>query len=207
MPSTPVVPSALVFDVGNVLIRWNPELVYASLILDPSARAHFFKVVLPPEWNLEQDRGRSWAEAEAERIALFPGHAELIRAWRARWHEMVPDAIEANVAVLARARSQGIPCYAITNFARDTFVEAQTRFSFLTSFDGIVVSAHERLLKPDPAIFTLFLERYGKKAGDCLFIDDSAANVATARALGFETIHVTCNTDLAREVASHGFDI
>lgn len=207
MSSSLVAPSALVFDVGNVLIRWNPELVYASLIPDAARRAHFLETVLPPEWNLEQDRGRGWPEAEAERIALFPEYADLIRAWRGRWHEMVPDALEANVAVLAQARSRGIPCYAITNFARDTFIEAQARFPFLTAFDGIVVSAHERLLKPDPAIFTLFLDRYGKKARDCLFIDDSVANVATARALGFSTIHVTGGTDLAREVASHGFNV
>ena len=200
-------PTRLVFDIGNVLIRWDPERVYEELIPDPSARRHFLTEVLPPEWNLEQDRGRSWEEAEDERIDLYPEHADLIRAWRARWHDMVPGEIAANVAVLERARANAIPCYAITNFASDTFAEAQARFPFLREWRGRIVSAEERLLKPDPAIYRLFLERHGLEAAACLFMDDSAANIAAAAALGFATIHVTPQTDLAREVRAHGFDV
>lgn len=200
-------PSILVFDIGNVLIRWDPDLLYRRLIPESSTRAAFFRDILPPEWNLEQDRGRSWAEAEAERIALFPEHAELIRAYRAHWHEMVPHALEANVAVLERARAAGIPCFAITNFASDTLAEARARFPFLTGFEGIVVSAEERLVKPDAAIFTRFLERYGHAAPDCLFMDDSRPNIETADRLGFATIHVTPDTDLAAGVRGHGFMI
>jgi 2-haloacid dehalogenase len=198
-------PDILVFDIGNVLIRWDPALAYARLIPDAQARARFFREVLPPEWNLEQDRGRAWAEAEAEAIARHPAHEDLIRAWRRHWHEMVPDAIDENVAVLADAQKAGIPCYAITNFAADTFAEAQARFPFLTGFDGIIVSAHERLLKPDPAIFDLFLARYRLTAADCLFIDDSDKNVAAAARLGFATVHVTEEIDLRRAVAAQGF--
>lgn len=200
-------PDVLVFDIGNVLIHWDPDHLYAKLIPDAAERAEFYHNVLPPEWNLEQDRGRPWAEAEAERIALFPDKADLIRAWRARWHETVPHALPANAAVLSDARQAGIPCYAITNFAADTFLEAQERFAFLKSFDGIVVSAHERLLKPDPAIFEVFLSRYDQRAENCLFIDDSARNIATARDMGFATVHVTPGTDLRREVAAHGFAV
>lgn len=199
-------PKILVFDIGNVLIRWDPDQLYAKLIPDPLARQAFFHEVLPPEWNLEQDRGRPWAEAEAERIALFPQQADLIRAWRARWHEMVPEAITQNVAVLRAAQQAGIPCYAITNFAADTFAEAQERFSFLkTGFQGIVVSAQEQLLKPDPRIFRRFLERFSLQAEDCLFIDDSAANVRSAASLGFSTIWVAPKTDLLSEIRKHGF--
>lgn len=197
-------PDTLVFDIGNVLIRWDQDLAFRDLIPDAAARAAFFRDILPPEWNLEQDRGRSWAEAEAERIALHPAHAPLIRAYRANWHMMVPEAIAPNVAALAAARRAGIPCYAITNFAADTFTEAQARFPFLTDFDGIVVSAHERLIKPDPEIFRVFLARYRLEAAGCLFMDDSAKNVATARALGFATVLVTPQTDLRREIAAHG---
>ncbi len=198
-------PTTLVFDIGNVLIHWDPDLVYRTLIPDPDERALFLAEVLPPEWNIEQDRGRNWAEAEAERIRLFPDKADLIRAYRARWRDMVPHAIAPNAAVLAAARASGIPCYAITNFASDTFVEAQEKFPFLASFDGVVVSAAERLIKPDPAIFRVFLDRYGRQAGECLFMDDSAKNIATARDLGFSTVHVRPQTDLWREVAAHGF--
>lgn len=197
----------LVFDIGNVLIRWDQELAFLQLLPDARERVAFFRDILPPEWNLEQDRGRSWAEAEAERIALFPDKADMIRSYRARWHAMVPGAIGENVAVLESARQAGIPCYAITNFAADTFSEAQARFPFLTTFAGIVISAEERLLKPDPAIFEVFLTRYGLRAGECLFMDDSAMNIATAREMGFATIHVTPETDLRREVAAHGFAV
>lgn len=198
-------PTTLVFDIGNVLLRWDPNFLFARLIPEKEEREHFLREVLPPEWNEEQDRGRGWDVAEAERIVLFPDKAELIRAWRAHWHEMVPHAIERNVAVLQSAKATGIPCYAITNFAEDTFEEAQARFPFLNTFDGIVVSAKEQLLKPDPAIFLLFLNRYAQNASDCLFIDDSAANTAAARKLGFAAIHVKSETDLLSEVRAHGF--
>lgn len=199
--------NTLVFDIGKVLIRWDAEIPYRRLIPDDDARAAFFRDVLPPAWNLEQDRGRTWAAAEAEKIALFPQYADLIRAWRQNWHETVPGDIPENVAVLEGALAAGIPCYAITNFASDTFREAQARFPFLTRFAGIVVSAEERLIKPDPAIFEVFLTRYGMRAGDCLFMDDSAANIATARDLGFAIIHVTEGMDLAAAVRSFGFAI
>ncbi|OYU49669.1 MAG: 2-haloalkanoic acid dehalogenase [Rhizobiales bacterium PAR1] len=200
-------PKTLVFDIGNVLIEWDPDRLFSELIPDPVKKADFMRRVLPPEWNMEQDRGRPWAEAEAERIALFPEHADLIRAFRARWHDMVPGPIEKNVAVLEAARAAGIPCYAITNFASDTLIEAQERFSFLNGFEGIVVSAAEQLLKPDPAIFHVFLTRYGQRADDCLFMDDSAANIATAQQLGFATIHVTPETDLRHDVTAQGFSL
>lgn len=200
-------PHHLVFDIGNVLIRWDQEIPFRPLIPDDEARAAFFREILPPAWNLEQDRGRTWQEAEAERIALFPQHADLIRAYRARWHEMVPHAIEENVAVLRDAQHAGIRCFAITNFAADTFAEARERFPFLKSFEGTVVSAHERLIKPDPAIFHLFVDRYAVAPEDCLFIDDSVKNVATAATLGFATVHVMPETDLRREVAAQGFTI
>jgi 2-haloacid dehalogenase len=200
-------PHVLVFDIGAVLLEWSPAYLYAKLIPNAEERAWFLREVLPPSWNIEQDRGRPWAEAEAERIAVFPAQASLIRAFRARWQEMVPGAIAPNVAVLERAKAAGIPTYAITNFAVDTFREAQERFSFLKTFDGAVVSGAERLIKPDPRIFEVFLERYRQRASDCLFMDDSTANVATAQALGFHTVHVTPDTDLAAEVRGHGFKV
>lgn len=197
--------TTLVFDIGAVLIDWNPDYLYANLVPDPVKRQHLLTEVLPPQWNAEQDRGRPWAEAEAERIALFPQHTDLIRAFRARWHEMIPGAIPANVGVLEAALAAGIPSYAITNFAADTFAEAQARFPFLTRFEGIVISGVEKIIKPDAAIFELFLTRYALRAQDCLFMDDSAKNIATANALGFATIHVTPETDLMAEVRAHGF--
>jgi 2-haloacid dehalogenase len=200
-------PSILVFDIGQVLIHWDPHLPYQALIPDKREREAFFSDILPPEWNLEQDRGRPWRDAEAERIALFPEKADLIRAYRAQWRRMVPHALEANVAVLRAARRKSIPCYAITNFASDTFAEAQEIYPFLTGFDGIVVSGDEKIIKPDPVIFRRFLDRYALEARDCLFMDDSAKNIGAANSLGFVTIHVTPETDLGGEVRLHGFEI
>jgi len=197
--------TTLVFDIGAVLLDWNPEYLYAKFLPNPAERHHFLTNVLPPQWNIEQDRGRPWAAAEAERIALLPEFTDLIRAFRARWHEMIPDAIPANVAVLEAACAARIPSYAITNFAQDTFAEAQVRFPFLTRFDGIVISGVEKIIKPDAAIFELFLARYNRRAEECLFMDDSPKNITAANALGFATIHVTPETDLMAEVRAHGF--
>jgi 2-haloacid dehalogenase len=199
--------TTLVFDIGQVLIQYDPHLAYRPLIPDDAARQHFLSEILPPEWNLEQDRGRDWREAEALQIALHPEYADLIRAFRANWHKMVPQALDANVAVLEEALAAEIPTYAITNFASDTLAEASTMYPFLRCFHGRVVSAEEKLIKPDPAIFRVFLERYGKKAGECLFMDDSAKNIATAAAMGFSVIHVLPETDLRAQVRRFGFAI
>ncbi|CAN1537568.1 COG1011 Predicted hydrolase (HAD superfamily) [Rhabdaerophilaceae bacterium] len=199
--------TTLVFDIGRVLLHWDVDLLYARLIPDIAARRLFLAEVLPPSWNLEQDRGRSWSEAEDERIALFPQHEDLIRAFRRYWHETIPGAIDENVRVLEAGLSAGIPSYAITNFAADTFAEASERFGFLKRFHGRIVSGEEGLLKPDPAIYALFLSRFGKRAEECLFMDDSRANIDAAAALGFATIHVTPETNLLAEVRRQGFMI
>lgn len=199
--------STLVFDIGQVLLHYDPHLAYRPLIPDDEKRHHFLSAILPPEWNLEQDRGRDWLEAEALQIALHPEHADLIRAFRANWHKMVPHALHANVAVLEDALEAQIPTYAITNFAGDTLAEATRMYPFLARFHGRVVSAEERLIKPDPAIFEVFLERYGKNAAECLFMDDSARNIESAAKLGFAVIHVTPETDLRAEVRRFGFKL
>jgi 2-haloacid dehalogenase len=199
--------STLVFDIGNVLLRYEPDRPYRRLIPDAAERADFMSRILPPQWNIEQDRGRPWPEAEAIAIAEHPDYAELIRAWRRYWIEMIPGVFEANVGVLERALAQNIPTYAITNFASDTLAEAERHYPFLARFHGRVVSAEERLLKPDPAIYHVFLERFGKRAAECLFMDDSRANVESAARLGFSVVHVTPETDLVAEVRRHGFDV
>ena len=179
----------VVFDVGNVLIRWDPRHLYSRIFSDAAAMERFLGEICTDAWNLEQDRGRPWAEAIAERIALFPQHEALIRAYSERWHEMVPGEVEGSVPLLERLRSAGVPLYAITNFSAEKFAEAQERFPFLRRFRDVVVSAHERLLKPDPAIYRLLLDRNGLEAGRCLFIDDSERNVLGAEAVGMRAHH------------------
>jgi 2-haloacid dehalogenase len=184
-------PSIVVFDVGNVLIRWDPRFLYRKLLPDAAAVEDFLARICPPEWNLEQDRGRSWDAAIAERVAIFPEHAALIRAFSERWHEMVPGEVLGSVAILEELRGRGVPLYAITNFSAEKWAEALPRFPFLGRFRDTVVSAHERLLKPDAAIYQVLLERNKLAAADCLFIDDSLANARGAEAVGMRAHHFT----------------
>lgn len=194
----------VVFDIGNVLLRWDPRHLYARIFPNPSDMEWFLSEICTPAWNLELDRGRAFAPAVEELAARHPEWTEAIRAFDTRWHEMVPGSIPENVALLERIRARGQPVYAITNFSREKFTEACERFPFLTLFDGVVVSAHEGLIKPDPAIFRLFLERYGLAAEACIFIDDSAANIAAAREIGMTTIHFVDGVDVGQELARLG---
>jgi 2-haloacid dehalogenase len=194
----------VVFDIGNVLIAWDPRHLYRKLFAEEAAMEAFLAEVCTDAWNAEQDRGRSWAEALAERIALFPGHAPLIRAYSERWHEMVPGEVPGTVAILEALRAGGVPLYAITNFSTEKFAEAQARFAFLRGFRDVVVSGHERLLKPDPAIYRTLLDRNGLEAGRCLFIDDTERNVLAARALGMRGHHFRDAAGLAGEIARLG---
>jgi 2-haloacid dehalogenase len=196
--------TTVVFDVGNVLIRWDPRFLYRKLLPDEAAVEAFLTRICPPEWNLEQDRGRSWADAIAERVAAHPEHAPLIRAFSERWHEMVPGEVEGSVAILEALRERGVPLYAITNFSAEKYAEALARFPLLGGFRDTVVSAHERLLKPDAAIYNLLLDRNGLRAGECLFIDDSLANVRGAEAVGMRAHHFRDAAGLRAELVALG---
>lgn len=199
MPSPKVV-----FDVGNVLIRWDPRHLYRTLIPDETKLHWFMENVCTAAWNIEQDRGRSWEEAVALLVLAHPEWAEEIRAFDTRWQETVTGQIEDSVAVLGDLQARGEKVYAITNFSREKWAESLIRFPFLQRFDGAVVSAHEGLIKPDPAIFRVLLERYGLAADECIFIDDSARNVAAARSVGMDAVHFVEPIDLRAELRARG---
>lgn len=195
--------TTIVFDIGNVLIEWDPRHLYRRIFATPDEIEHFLSTVCTSAWNLEIDRGRPFAEAIAELVARFPQHETAIRAFDERWAEMVPGLIPGTLALLERLEARGAPLYAITNFSAEKFAEARLRFPFLDRFRGVIVSAHERLLKPDPAIFELLLSRYGLKAEECLFIDDSAANIAGARDVGMAAHHFKDAAGLEKTLAAH----
>ncbi|MGL5139689.1 MAG: HAD family hydrolase [Beijerinckiaceae bacterium] len=200
-------PTRVVFDIGAVLIEWDPRHLYRRR-MDEAAAEDFLSRILPPEWNRAQDEGRDWRLAEAEGIARFPGHAADIRSFRACWHDMVPCQIDGSIRILDRLRSIGTPLYAITNFASDTFRETQIRFPFLKeSFIDVVISGDERLLKPDPAIFKVLLDRQRLTAEDCVFIDDSRANVDAAAELDFYALHFTTPEKCAEDLRRLGFPV
>ena len=174
----------VIFDLGNVLIGWDPRRLYRQLIDDEAQMEWFLREVCNHEWNEQQDAGRPWAEGTALLRARFPEHAELIDAYHLRWKETLVGPIEDSVAVLAELKARGVRLLALTNWSQETFPVALQLYPFLQWFEGIVVSGEERLVKPDPRIYRRLLERYTVDPANALYIDDSARNVAMAEALG-----------------------
>ncbi len=192
--------NAVIFDLGGVLIDWNPRYLYRKLIDDEPEMEAFLTVVCTPEWNEQQDAGRTVADAVAEATARHPDRAELIAAYYERFDEMMSGAIEGTVQVLAELRRNGTPCFALSNWAAETFSHAERRFAFLDWFDDIVVSGRERLKKPDPAIFSLALRRFGVEAGEAAYIDDAPPNVTAAARIGLHAIQFVGADALRREL-------
>jgi 2-haloacid dehalogenase len=187
-----------------VLVHWDPRALYRKIFASEDEVEWFIANVCNSDWNLEQDRGRSFAEAVREATARFPEHADAIAAYDLRWHETVPGPIDGTVGILEELRRRGTPLYAITNFNQDKFRETVERFAFLRTFRDIVVSGDERLLKPDPAIYRVLLERNGIDAAACVFIDDSEKNVRGAEAVGMKAIHFTTPQALRADLAGMG---
>ncbi len=191
---------AVVFDIGNVLIDWDPKHLYRQLIEDEAEIDRFLNEVCHYTWNLEQDRGRLWAEAIAEKTAEFPQHADLIRAYDERWADMVSGPISGTVDILTQLQDNGIPLYAITNFSREKWDVATKVFPFLNAFLGVTVSADVKLLKPDPAIYHHFLKTFDLDPTTLLFIDDRLENIQAAKDIGFHGIVFTTPEDLKSDL-------
>lgn len=192
----------VVFDLGGVLIDWSPEYVYKHIYPDPVQRQWFFDTICTHEWNLQQDAGRSLAEATAEKIAEFPDYADQIRAFYGRWEEMLGDAIAPTVDILRRLREHNtVRLYALTNWSHETFPVALERFDFLQWFEGIVVSGHEKTIKPLNEIYQILLSRYSIPASTAVFIDDNRDNVAGAIAAGMQALHFTSPEQLKSDLA------
>lgn len=194
----------IVFDLGGVLIDWNPRHLYRKLFDDETLMEWFLEEVCHEAWNLEQDRGRSFAEAIEEAALRHPDQRAMIEAYHARWGEMLAGPIEGSVAILEELAAAGYELHALTNWSAETFPIARPRFAFLGLFRTILVSAEERLIKPDARIFQLLLERIAHPAQRCVYIDDSAPNVAAAAALGFDAIAFTTPPALRAALALRG---
>ena len=191
---------AVVFDLGGVLIDWDPRYLYRKLLDDEEAVEEFLATVCTPEWNAEQDRGRPFAEGVAELVERHPAHAAAITAFHERWPEMLGGAVGSSVEVLAELRAAGVPVYALTNWSAETFGIARERFEFLEWFDGVLVSGEERMIKPDPAIFRLLLDRFGLDPAATFYVDDSEPNVEAAGRLGFDAVRFTTPAHLRRDL-------
>jgi 2-haloacid dehalogenase len=181
----------IVFDIGKVLIHYDPNLPFQRIIPDPDARAEFFATVCTHDWNIEQDRGRSWTEAEELLIDEFPEQEENIRAFRKYWVEMVPHAYEDSVAIMTGLIASGHDVTMLTNFAADTFAEARKMYPFLNAPRGVTVSGEVGLIKPDVAIYQRHATDFSLEPAHTVFIDDSFPNVEGARAAGWKAVHFT----------------
>jgi 2-haloacid dehalogenase len=197
--------SVAVFDLGGVLIDWNPRYLYRKLFHgDDAAMEHFLATVCTPSWNAQQDAGRNFAEACATLKLEHPAHAEMIDAWIQRHEEMVPGPIVGTVDILGELRSRGVPLYALSNWSAETFPTSLRRFEFLQWFKGVLLSGEVRLIKPDPRIFQLFFETHAIDPADAVYIDDLPSNVEAAAALGMHSILFTDPSALRIELVKLG---
>ncbi|GAB3785678.1 HAD family hydrolase [Dyella agri] len=195
---------AVVFDLGGVLVDWNPRYLYRQLFDDEAAMERFLAEVCTPHWNERQDAGRPWGEAIAELSAAHPRHAALIAAYRERWDDMLRGPIPGSVAILDELRARSVPLYALTNWSQETFPLARRIFRFMDAFRGIVVSGEERLIKPDPAIFQLLMSRHGLDAARTVYIDDVLRNVEAAARQGMHALHFRDPAALRDELCRAG---
>lgn len=187
----------LLFDLGGVLIDWNPRYVFRQIFETEEEVEYFLEHICTSDWNEQQDGGRSLAEATTSLIVKHPKYADPISAFYGRWEEMLGGPIQGTVDILEQMRQEGkYKLFALTNWSAETFPIAQERYEFLTWFSDILVSGVEKLKKPDPAIYQLALDRFGLVAEKTLFIDDNARNVAAAQAMGIPSHRFTSPEDL-----------
>jgi 2-haloacid dehalogenase len=197
----------IVFDIGKVLIHYDPNIPYSRVIPDEAERAWFFANVCTHEWNIEQDRGRTWEEAEALLIAEHPEREEQIRAFRKYWHDMVPHAYDDSVVIMEKLIAEGRDVTMLTNFASDTYREAEARFDFLTKPRGVTVSGDIGLIKPDVAIYRTHAESFGLDPASTIFIDDTLVNVEGAKAAGWKAVRFTGAEQLRSDLAAYGIKV
>ncbi|WP_323037590.1 HAD family phosphatase [Pararhodobacter sp.] len=195
----------IVFDIGNVLIRWRPEKAVAAEYPDPAAGMAYLHAVGFFDWNLQQDGGRSFADGWAALDVAHPGQVQPLAQYPRRFADTIREPIDGTWRLLDRLKARGHRLFAITNFAADTWpVALQIHPRLAEVFEDIIVSAHEKRLKPQPEIYQLLLSRNALSAADCLFIDDSAANVEGARAVGMAAHHFLGPDGLETDLVARG---
>ncbi len=198
----------IIFDFGGVVMDWNPRYFFKDYFKDDEKMEFFLKNIAEDEWNAEQDRGRTLAEGTEIQVAKFPDWEKEIRAYYDHWSTMLKSDIPQNVEVLRRLAKTEYQLFGLTNWSHETFPYALENYDFFELFDGkIVVSGQEKLIKPNPEIWKVLLDRYAIKAEESVFIDDNFKNIEVAKSLGFLTIHITENTDLADELSKIGVKI
>ncbi|SNV35386.1 (S)-2-haloacid dehalogenase 4A [Chryseobacterium taklimakanense] len=195
----------IIFDFGGVLMDWNPRYFFKDYFNDDEKMEFFLKNVAVDDWNAEQDRGRTLKEGTEILIEKYPDWEKEVRAYYDNWTTMLRSDIPKNVEVLRKLADTDYELFGLTNWSHETFPYALANYDFFELFKGkIVVSGEEKLIKPDPKIWELLLDRYNIKAEESVFIDDNAKNIEAAKTLGFITVHVTEETDLQTELEKLG---
>lgn len=193
----------IVFDFGGVLIDWNPVYLYRKIFKDQAETEHFLNNVCTYQWNVLQDAGRPLAEATAEKQQEFPAYKDEIAMYYGRWAEMLGGEIIEN-SRLVKPLSEKYNTYGLTNWSAETIPVAIERYGFFNYLKGMVVSGEEKIVKPDPKLYYVLLDRFNLNPDETLFIDDNAHNIDTAGLLGFQTIHFTPDMDLEEVLTEMG---
>lgn len=192
---------AVIFDFGNVLLEWNPRHVYRRYFPgNDEAMESFFHEVRFMDWNAQQDKGRTFADGVSELSRQFPHYADLIQAYHDNWEDSIGDYFAGTVEIMKRLKQAGYPLYGLSNWSAETFPIAREKYDFFNLLDDIVISGEVGMIKPEPEIFEHLLERIGKPAQECLFIDDAVANIEQARRMGFTTVQFESPEQLESEL-------
>ena len=186
----------IIFDFGGVLIDWNPRHLYEKMFQDKNEMEWFLKNVCTDEWNLMHDKGAKFSESIPVLQAQYPQYSKEIESYYTRWPEMVAGKIDGSVDILQELQAKGYTVYGLTNWSRETFNIVYDEYEFFRKLDGIVVSADEKLLKPDPELFKVLINRYDLQPESCIFIDDNLRNYEAAKAMGFISIRFISPEDL-----------
>lgn len=195
---------AVVFDIGRVLVQWDMRILFRQLLDDEAEVEWVYRNVVTEAWHGQHDAGRPIADMVAERSAEFPRYAAVISAYASRFNETIPGPVPGTADLVEELHARGVPLYAITNFGADTWAGFRPTLPVLDRFRDIVVSGIEKMAKPDPAIYALAAQRFGRDPGTMLFIDDSLPNVLSARACGWHAHHFSSAGLLAEDLRARG---
>ena len=196
--------TTVVFDVGKVLFEWDLRYLFAKLIDDEAELDWFLANVVTPKWHFQHDAGRPLADMVAELAALHPAYAPHIEAYRTRFNETIPGPVAGSLEIVSELAERGVPLFAITNFGAEFWDIFRPTQPIFDNFGDIIVSGVEKMVKPDPAIYALALERFDLEPGEAIFVDDNIDNVISARANGFVAHHFTGAPALRAELAKFG---
>jgi 2-haloacid dehalogenase len=199
--------TSVVFDIGGVLIDWNPRHLFRKVFESEEEMEWFLSNICTYEWNVRQDGGKLFSVATAELSAKYPEYSDKIALYYGRWTEMLGGEIKGTVEIFRELKSKGMPLYALSNWSHEAFPAAYERYDFMKDFDGLVVSGYEKLLKPDHAIYRVLMERFAINPAEAVYIDDNKPNAEAAGELGFHAIHFLSPDQLREELRGLGLKV